>query len=586
MGQYTTADKSATLNQGFTLRSKTQGAARKYAERGFPVFPCKHWPEKSPLTGPGGFHKATTDPSRVTAFWNSNPGASIGIPTGEKFWVLDIDDLEAIGGLDGELPETWTVKTPSGGLHLYFQNAEGITNSPGSLPEGLDVRGVGTGYVLVPPSPGYTVVDRSPVAEAPEWLLEIIQEEPPRRPPRSRSRERVKGGEKIPEGQRNSSLFFEALDLKDSGRDAGEVLDGLRDINDARCATPLDDCEVEKVAKSAIRYPIRSGSPTPELVEAIESLEATWWERPWPGVGGKTDRDVLRVLIELARRYGRLKEDGSIEISASVRSVALAAATRYATVSGGATKRLAEAGLIRKTDNGRGLLEAATWVLLPQASLPRNTKHQVEREVLCVTDPLRSRLWDLETPSFRWTGHVKKGRAGVLYALEAHGSMSLEKLAEVMGWGNHRELKRRYVLPLISLGLIEDRGGEYALPGDYAEKVEEARKAPHTTIRRRKRTSIDLDGHEVHWVEETESTASETERDQRDQEQHEKQREAFKLYLLRQSSEADQGCVELLNRMDDERGLAGLISELEKIEPEPQSGFFDSARRRLGEEVA
>jgi hypothetical protein len=76
--------------------------------------------------------------------------------------------------------------------------------------------------------------------------------------------------------------------------------------------------------------------PPPEVLETVEQLEAHWWDRPWPGVGGKTDRDVYRVLLELARRYGRILEGGTVAVSASVRSVALAAATTFMTVSGGA----------------------------------------------------------------------------------------------------------------------------------------------------------------------------------------------------------------------------------------------------------
>jgi hypothetical protein len=81
------------------------------------------------------------------------------MPTGERsgVFVLDVDDLGALAKLEaaiGALPATKAVRTPSEGLHLYFQHAVGITNRPGALPGGIDVRGEG-GYVLVPPSSGY-----------------------------------------------------------------------------------------------------------------------------------------------------------------------------------------------------------------------------------------------------------------------------------------------------------------------------------------------------------------------------------------------------------------------------------------------
>jgi hypothetical protein len=106
-----------------------------------------------------GFHDASTDPRKIHAWWNRWPGANIGMPTGKRsgVFVLDVDDLGALAELEaeiGKLPATWTVRTPSGGLHLYFRHVEGVTNSPGALPDGIDVRGEG-GYVLVPPSSGY-----------------------------------------------------------------------------------------------------------------------------------------------------------------------------------------------------------------------------------------------------------------------------------------------------------------------------------------------------------------------------------------------------------------------------------------------
>lgn len=257
-------------------------------------------------------------------------------------WVLDVDSLEALEELEeriGPLLETAAVRTPRGGLHLYFRHADGITNSPGGLPKGIDVRGEG-GYVLVPPSVGYSWESRTPAAEAPAALLELVGERSRDREAPERGGTVPEGGEEIPEGSRNRTLFFEALRLKDAGGTDAEVLAGLLAINGARCTPPLDAGEVERIAASAMRYPVRSGSPSPELEEALGRLESRWRDGPWPGMGGKTDRDVYRVLLELADRYGRLREDGSVEVAAAVRTVALAAATTFETVSRGATRRL------------------------------------------------------------------------------------------------------------------------------------------------------------------------------------------------------------------------------------------------------
>ena len=103
-------------------------AALHYAARGWSVFPC--WPgAKNPMT-PHGFHDATTDRDTIIEWWRRAPDANIALPTGPSSAdVLDVDVrpngngwsalrvLVAAGLLAGAMR---TVRTPSGGLHLYF----------------------------------------------------------------------------------------------------------------------------------------------------------------------------------------------------------------------------------------------------------------------------------------------------------------------------------------------------------------------------------------------------------------------------------------------------------------------------------
>ncbi len=540
--------------------------------------------------GGHGLHDATTDRSKIHAYWTRWPDANIGIPTGKASGIVSVDldvykaDAWNQGDVErekGQLTDTATVATGRDGLQFWYAHPEGdeLPGSPeNTIGPGFCVKSRG-GYVVAPPSRTdgpYRTVLKTELAELPTWLIDTLREREASRPasPRGGNPQRVVEGGLIPEGSRNSALFFEALGLKDAGASPAEVQDRLLDINDARCSPPLGAGEVEGIAKSACRYPVRSGNPSPEVLEAVDRLEWFWWSHTWRGMGGKTDRDVMRVLIELARRYGRLLEDGSVTVSASVRSVAIAAATRYETISGRVTPRLAGARLIRKTDGGRGATEAATWVLLPGPRLPVNTQAVVSyrEQEPCVYDLSRSRLWDLGTPAFRWTGHVKKGKAGVLYVLESRGPVRLEELAELMGWSRRRDLRLRYVDPLVELGLVEERDGLLGLPEHHAELVEEVRRAPYTTVSRRRRESRDGD-RTVRWVEEVENTASEVEREEKDLRAHEGQRENYQLHLARKSPEADERCREVLNRWDEEREdpePAGEIRELERVEdPEP-----------------
>ena len=69
---------------------KGAGATARYlAWRGIGVFPCDR-KSKRPLVATG-FKAATTDPDRVREWWAACPSALIGVPTGTKFTVVDVD---------------------------------------------------------------------------------------------------------------------------------------------------------------------------------------------------------------------------------------------------------------------------------------------------------------------------------------------------------------------------------------------------------------------------------------------------------------------------------------------------------------
>lgn len=133
--------------------------ARSLAADGFAVFPCK--PTKGPYTR-HGFKDATTDLDRLTAWWRKWPDAIPGLPTGAVNGVAVVDlDTDPAKGKDGEAAaralgitredSPFVVRTPSGGLHLYFKHRDGVTNTTGKT--GLDVRGEG-GYVIAPGAVG------------------------------------------------------------------------------------------------------------------------------------------------------------------------------------------------------------------------------------------------------------------------------------------------------------------------------------------------------------------------------------------------------------------------------------------------
>ena len=528
-------------------RSSKHSAAVKFGSR-VPIFPVKA--DKTPHTE-RGYLDATKDHWRINAWWNSYPEANPAMPTGpvSGVWVLDVDaggwgfgTLEALEAEHGPLPETYAVKTGRGGMHLYFrypENAE-IRNSAGKLGPGLDVRGAG-GYVLLPGSTTegtYEVLERREIAEAPAWLIELVSK--PKAPvqgsrPRGVAPATVAGGP-IHEGVRNQTLFFMALDLKDSGRSREEALEKIISTNDARCTPPLEEAEVEAIVKSAYRYPVRGKRTPPEVLEALASLKRAWWATAWRGVGGKSDRDILRILIQWAERYGQLIPAG-VRISISWRVLALAAGVGHRTIAR-VVKRLRLAGWLRGDNANRSGTDSGAFVLLPRQTGTIQSMELVREPPGVESGANLSRLPEI-TPCFRWRGFVGKGKAGVLYVLEVFGAQDLEELASRLGFKRPRDLRRLYLGPLAELGLVEDRGGVYALPGrGYAERVEGIRSAPYGGGPRKIRHKERPGGRWVVSVRDF-PAMSEVERDEADRLEYEKHRAKHRKGLAGVPDEAD-----------------------------------------------
>lgn len=150
-------------------------AALSYAARGLLVFPAKE--DKSPLTA-HGVKDATTDAEMIGRWWRRWPDARVAIATGPEsgLVVLDVDPKNGgeLGGPTTPVGTTTRVRTPSGGVHLYFvhpgHKVKTVRHPHGPRP-GIDVRWDG-GYVLAPPSPGYEFEVEDGLAQMPPWLAD------------------------------------------------------------------------------------------------------------------------------------------------------------------------------------------------------------------------------------------------------------------------------------------------------------------------------------------------------------------------------------------------------------------------------
>ena len=210
--------------------------AARAVSRGFHIFPCnpvgtvcpetgKNIEKRSHLSRPGKPYKlrwgeaATNDLGRVVQWWTWSPNANIGIaakPSGLLVVDCDMPKKEyqlagtsweylhdklgpLVDGADvlremcarfgddySRFERTYRVCTASMGLHLYFRWPRGVQASQASPVPGLvDVRcngGNQGGYVLGAGSETskglYVEENQLPIADAPDWLVELCRERP------------------------------------------------------------------------------------------------------------------------------------------------------------------------------------------------------------------------------------------------------------------------------------------------------------------------------------------------------------------------------------------------------------------------
>jgi bifunctional DNA primase/polymerase-like protein len=190
------------------------GAALRTAERGMFVFPlwprskvpALHGAENCPGAGVcvhghrGWEARATQDPDLIRSWWRHWP-LNIGVAAGRSgLHVLDLDPAhdadpppewpEARDGWDvltrvaaraaQPFPgDTYAVRTPSGGLHLYFGAPPlvQLRNTVARLGWRVDSRGCG-GYVVAAGSlradGRYELVNDRPIAPLPTWLVPLL----------------------------------------------------------------------------------------------------------------------------------------------------------------------------------------------------------------------------------------------------------------------------------------------------------------------------------------------------------------------------------------------------------------------------
>lgn len=317
-------------------------AALALAKLGLHIFPCN--PDKTPRVA-NWEQNATANALKIEATWQSAPQLLPAIPVGAHGFVV-IDADRKPNGPDGvaaftalctersiDLSTAFIVETPSGGLHFYWRTETRYGNSRGSLPAGVDVRGIG-GYVIAPGAAladgrAYRIVQGSldSIPSLPEPLGALLRPKEPPMPPapsgeptaaivsdRDReyaraalSDERDRLASMLPGSRRNDAL-------NTSSHSMGTLVNGsisYQDAFDAMYDAAMINGHVAKHGERQTRATIESGLMAGML-------------KPRPLQGQETDPSMLQVARKsIANLLARMTQPQGEAASRLRRSVTL-----------------------------------------------------------------------------------------------------------------------------------------------------------------------------------------------------------------------------------------------------------------------
>jgi hypothetical protein len=219
-------------------------------------------PGKHPRTR-NGLTDGTTNEERIRQYWRSDSQCNWAICTDDVV-VVDRDDrhggkasLDEFESLHGKLPATVTVETPGGGTHQYFRSPiVPIGTRAGVLP-GLDIRAKG-GYALIPPSNHAAgkvykfaegrSFDEITIAELPQDIAAALTAKT------AKNNLLQNEGGRILEGNRNDTLFQQALKLRSANLPDEVGLNALRQSNLKSCVPPVEEEEIQSLWRNSAKY--------------------------------------------------------------------------------------------------------------------------------------------------------------------------------------------------------------------------------------------------------------------------------------------------------------------------------------------
>lgn len=311
--------------------------------QGCKVFPCVPG-TKDPAT-PNGWKDASADPAQI-AEWNQiNPDFNWAVACGASgLFVFDIDPaglawwaklLERDPAIRSAVDAAFQVRTPKGGLHVYFKGEGPSTAS--RIAEGIDTRGgfmrdgkmVSGGYVILPGSktragPGrvdgaYTALPGGVIQPLPDHVRAIVPERkktdtlgldknPDADQPRNVQwaldllKNYVASGRVSVEGRGgNNTAFQVAASILDKAISPGMCFELLWDHWNPHCAPPWDDWELEQIVRNAANYgeDTESGNKGFQAnADAFAAFEGRQFEPPTAAERGRDRIQFLHVYAD------------------------------------------------------------------------------------------------------------------------------------------------------------------------------------------------------------------------------------------------------------------------------------------------
>jgi hypothetical protein len=243
---------------------------------------------KSPGKAPWGrwkeFQTRLPTEAELGRKWSDNPHLNVGVALGGVTDLIGLD-VDQDGGEEllqrlsnGDLPPTLEF-TSGKGRRLLYRVPKGVTLRPTPKPGGeelengeLRLLGLGSQTVM-PPSrhvsgrrykwtPGHRPGEIEPPI-APVWVIELMRADARNANGKATNRQAGKhaDGEKIREGSRNSTLASLAGSMRRRGMTERSIRAALKEENETRCDPPLDEVEVDGIARSIAGYdPARTES--------------------------------------------------------------------------------------------------------------------------------------------------------------------------------------------------------------------------------------------------------------------------------------------------------------------------------------